>query len=75
MKNLSKKLGIQTEGPLTIALCLQKARKLGAGIKKDRWSGELRKAAVIYRTRYLRKALALRKAKRKGPKKATKKAA
>lgn len=76
MKNLSAKLGIATEGKLSKKDCLVKARKLLAGLKKDKWKGELRRAAVIYSTRYLRKADELSAArKKKSTKKATKKVA
>ncbi len=49
---ISKKLGVATEGKLTKKSCLEKVRILRAGLKKNKYKGELRKYAVYYASWY-----------------------
>lgn len=50
--NISKKLGVVSEGPLTKKECLRKVRILRDGLKRNKYKGELRKYAVYYANWY-----------------------
>ena len=50
--SISKKLGVESEGPLTKKECLRKVSILRAGLKKDKYKGKLRGYAVYYANWY-----------------------
>lgn len=53
MSNISKRLGVDSEGqPLTKALCMKKVKILRDGLKKEKYSGKLRGYAVYYANWY-----------------------
>jgi hypothetical protein len=76
MKNVSKKLGVDTGGQkLTKALCMAKVRKLRQGLKKGLYSGALRKYAVYYANWYTYRAKSGPRTAKKVRKSTSKKAA
>lgn len=50
--SISKRLGIETKGPLTKAICLEKVKKLKQGLKQNKYKGELLKYAKYYKNWY-----------------------
>lgn len=46
--SLSEKLGIRSAGPLTIAKCREKVKKLQSGLKRGRYKGQLKDKAEGY---------------------------